>query len=340
MKKIALRALTIVKLNPIEFFTTASFIVITIVKQLSLGSISTASYYLYTSLLVVYAINALSTSRVFYYLSAVPSLVAIWLAFWCEHEFSVSSMAVTSLCALLFLMVAKGDVDNRNFVIQSGNILKNLILASFTSGVINSLIFALLASLDSVFETKLVKESFVWLLILGIYINTPLAFLFFERRSRNISMDGKGNFCGILINYILSPATLIYGVVLYIYFAKIILAWSLPDGGIALTSILFIIIGLTTKCCREALQKPNLEYVFRYFTLLSLPAIIMMWISAWVRISEYGMTQNRGYLVVFLTIATLWCGAMLHEKSYNFRWLTAISISIMTFYNLLALFIF
>lgn len=313
-----------------EIFTAITFATLSIAFSLDIGDVLyPLVIYFYTSMLSIYAINNIAVSRGYYYPSIIIPIGVLWLFLGGDTTIAPPIISITTLSSLLMVMVAKGGGGNQSFVIQAASIVRNILFAACVCGIVSLLLFMLLSSIDAVFKLQLMKLLVDFIIILMMFIVAPLAFMYFERSDEEHEL---GRLSEVIINYILSSAVVIYGVVLYVYFAKIIFSWSLPNGGIAMTSIAFIVMGLITKACREVIHKPILEFVFKYFHILSIPAIFMMWLSAVVRVSEYGMTGPRGLLTTMLLVATVWCVSMAWKKLYDFRRLTIFSIVIMMAY--------
>jgi hypothetical protein len=105
--------------------------------------------------------------------------------------------------------------------------------------------------------------------------------------------------------WILSPLTLIYALILIAYGVKIILAGSLPKGEIAALTTPFLLVGALTWLVLEPpfIKEKALAKLFRKLWFpLSIPASLLLAVSVWVRISEYGFTPER----IALMMAVIW----------------------------------
>ena len=112
-------------------------------------------------------------------------------------------------------------------------------------------------------------------------------------------------FFDVLLNFIITPALLIYTVILYIYFIKVAVVWSLPKGLISVMVFIFTSVAILVKAWQPLLQKRYYDWFFDLFSLISLPALIMFWVSALYRIGQYGLTQMRIYLLLAGVVMTL-----------------------------------
>ena len=135
----------------------------------------------------------------------------------------------------------------------------------------------------------------------------PVLFLILDRDSERDQGNGfaSGPFLDVLSNYILTPALLIYTAILYLYFAKIAIGWSLPKGGIAYLVFGYTITALVVQASQTLLQRRRYDWYYRRFGPIALPALAMFWIGVLYRVHQYGFTEARAYLVVCGAVMTL-----------------------------------
>jgi hypothetical protein len=103
--------------------------------------------------------------------------------------------------------------------------------------------------------------------------------------------------------YLISPLLLIYTTILYIYLIKIIKEWQLPDGEVAwmvTTLCVFSILSVVFLKSIKFTHKYNyLKFYVRYLPFLILPLIFLLFLSVFVRIELYGVTEYRYFLCLF-----------------------------------------
>jgi len=202
------------------------------------------------------------------------------------------------------------------------NLVASGILALIAFGVTFSISYSVCHILDV--DTPYILEKILHSICL--FILFPMFFLTLEHKAES-EEPRIGKSQDILFNYILTPSIVIYGVILYIYFAKVAILWTLPEGIISTTAIIFITGGIFVSACRTVLQKRIFDWVFDYFTYISIPALVLFWVSAIYRISEYGLTGNRVYLLLTLVTLTLWMVAILSKRFGRFQYLTVFVIT-------------
>ena len=114
----------------------------------------------------------------------------------------------------------------------------------------------------------------------------------------------------VLAGYILVPLVLVYLVILYAYMAKIVVLWSLPQGQVATMTSAYATLGVATYLMiyplREQLALARLYH--RWFFPALLPALGLLAIALWQRVSDYGVTEERyavGLLGLWLFVGVL-----------------------------------
>lgn len=111
------------------------------------------------------------------------------------------------------------------------------------------------------------------------------------------------------VRYLFIPLTLAYMATLYCYTAKIIITWNLPDGWVSyLVSASMLLVVLLQYAVRP--YRDNRTYgtiavrlVCGWMPKLMLPLLLLMSVGIVRRVSDYGITVSRVYLIVF----NLWC---------------------------------
>ena len=127
----------------------------------------------------------------------------------------------------------------------------------------------------------------------------------------------------IFSQYILIPLVLIYMAILYAYGLQIAFKWELPEGWVSQLSLWFSVVGIFAFLLNYFNHKFSdfklTEYFKKYFFLVLLLPIILVFIAIYRRISEYGITELR-YVVALLGVWLL--GVVLYfnlSKRKNIR---------------------
>lgn len=124
----------------------------------------------------------------------------------------------------------------------------------------------------------------------------------------------------IFVNYVFTPAILIYGIVLYLYIIRIVFDWSLPKGGVAYMVIGFVAALFLFKGCRLLTEQRFLNFIYDKASWIALPTLVLLWVSWGNRVSEYGFTVNRVYLAVVGSLLTAMAVYFLFRRTASYRY--------------------
>ncbi|MFT5871262.1 MAG: hypothetical protein ACI8WT_000180 [Clostridium sp.] len=163
---------------------------------------------------------------------------------------------------------------------------------------------AILFTIDKLLVINIKSELYyyTWLIVAGIF--APSFFLAgLKAKNETLSLNDCPRLLNVLVLYIIMPLISIYTIILYIYFAKIIITRQWPEG---LVSNLVLWYSALSSCVLFFItpllkQKTWPKRYMNYFPKVILPLIAMMFISIGIRIRAYGVTENR-YFVVALGI--------------------------------------
>lgn len=268
------------------------------------------SYYT-LALAPLYFLGALLLNRLFrergrllYYLLPLLLLPALWLPV-SERILLRPGYWVSLLIGALLLLVAEGLRDNRGFIVRVLRYVRDLGVSVLLTGAALVMAVAIFLSVVYIFNVfRNIEEDFlIYSFAFAWMVVFPLIFLAFDSREGEERFRTLNAF-DILLNYVLSPALLVYTLILYLYFAKIAFTWSLPKGGIACLVAVFITAAFAVKACQPLLKRRYYDLFYDHFSLFSLPALLMFWVGALYRVSQYGLTEDRVYLLVFGAVFT------------------------------------
>ncbi|TDB68989.1 DUF4153 domain-containing protein [Arundinibacter roseus] len=138
----------------------------------------------------------------------------------------------------------------------------------------------------------------------------------------------------LFTQYVLLPLEVIYLIILYVYFGKILVQWQLPQGGVAYLVMAFSVAGILALLLLFPLRNQAEERWIRLFTrrfhLALFPLIILLFVAIFRRINDYGITENR-YLVAALAV---WLAGislyLLFSKKDDIRWIP-LSLCVVSF---------
>ena len=221
----------------------------------------------------------------------------------------------------LALLMCRRAVHNERFVCDALLWLRSGVLAVFFANVALGLFGAILFSTTYIFGLEGAWIDHVWTYALIVFetFAVPVLFLMMADRWREAGYESN-RILEILLNYIVAPALLIYTAILYLYMAKILVTWSLPEGGVAYLVFGFTLFALAVKALQFLMRKRLYDWFFDRFSLVSLPVLTLFWIGVVRRTNEYGLTEPRVYLVVCGGLMTLCVLLFLSQRTGRYLW--------------------
>ena len=206
----------------------------------------------------------------------------------------------------LALLLCRRAVRNERFVNDTAVWLRAGALALLFANVALGLFCAILYSTTYIFglQGMWIDHTATYALIFTESLLFPALFLMMSDRWGGRMFVGN-KILAVLLNYIVTPAVLIYTVILYLYMIRILVAWSLPEGGVAYLVFWFTLMVLAVKAFQQLLEKRLYDWFFDRFSLISLPTQVLFWVGVVRRTNEYGLTEPRVFLLVCGGLMTL-----------------------------------
>ncbi len=213
-------------------------------------------------------------------------------------------LALTLAFYLIFLFIPY-FFRRDHFELYCVEILIRFLITYFYAAVLYLGICSIVFTVNMLFAISLKGVIYfdVWLVVAGIF--APSYFLAeIPLLESEFDIDSYPKVLKVLFLYIVVPMMILYSVILYVYFVKIIIARSWPAGivsnlvlwyGLICSGVFFCIYLLHSKI--KWLQK-----LLATFPGFLLPLLAMMFLAMGIRIRAYGITESR----YFVVIAGLW----------------------------------
>lgn len=249
------------------------------------------------------------------------------LSVWSGLDGWIGSMQyLVSLLVLapLALLLCRRGARNERFVSDTLVWLRSFLLAELFANVALGLFTAILFSTTYIFglHGRWIDHVWIYAAILTESLAVPCLFLLMAERWRDAAIEGN-RILSVLLDCIVTPALLVYTAILYLYAAKILITWSLPEGGVAYLVFGFTLTALVVKALQLVLAKRRYDCFFDRFSLVSLPLLVLFWVGVARRIGEYGLTEPRVWLVVCGGLMTLCVLLFLTRQTGRYRWVCA-----------------
>lgn len=221
----------------------------------------------------------------------------------------------------LAVLVSLRAVRNERFVSDTVVWLRAAVLAVLFAELALGLFYAVFFSMTYIFglDGRWTRDVAAYAFILTNTLALPTLFLMMSDRWRGADCRG-GRVVEVLLNYIVTPALVAYAAVFYIYMAKILITWTLPEGGVAYLVFGFTVAALVVKAFQHLLDKRIYDWFFDRFSLVSLPMLVLFWIGVVRRTNEYGLTTMRVYLLACGLLMTLCVVLFLSKRLGRYLW--------------------
>lgn len=277
-------------------------------------------------LLVVNLLAGNTIWRRIYWVAWTPLVpLALWpgLEEWLNSDsFFISIFILTPLA----LLACSKAIDNRRFLSDTIIYLRAAILALLFANVALWLCEVIIWSAIYLFghSTILQHLQFDLFLTTELFV-VPTIFMMMLDRWQGREAKSS-HIIEKLLNWIVSPAIIAYAALLTIYLLKIIITWTLPDGGVSYMVFAFTITALVVKAVQILIEKRRYDWFYDRFSLISLPFVALFWIGVARRIGEYGLTATRVYLIVCGAVMTVCILLFLSRRTGRYLWAVLFAI--------------
>lgn len=202
------------------------------------------------------------------------------------------------------------DVQFWNFSMRT---LMSLIMSIVIGGILVLGLNLFLESLKMLFNIYVNDYMFGDIAAVCMTILAPVMFMSIIPKGENKHLDlvvEFSRFAKGVVQYLFIPLLVLYMVTLYIYAAQILIQWTLPVGGVSLlvtvSMVLMVLLIYITYPIQHQEGNRLFKRVTRWLPVAMLPLLALMSVAIGRRLSDYGITVSRLYLLVF----NLWCYAV------------------------------
>lgn len=193
------------------------------------------------------------------------------------------------------------------------NYLKSICISigrsALFSGVLYLGLVLALAAIQALFdiEIKPMRYGQLFIFCLGI-VNTWTYLSDFPKDMLQQTTINYNKALEVFVKYILIPLVILYLMILYAYTIKIVLEWSLPKGWVSYLVTALAFLGFIIQVMVSPIQKTMKSWVinkfYPWFYILLLPLLVLLFTAIFRRIADYGITENR-YFVLIIAFWTL-----------------------------------
>lgn len=249
-----------------------------------------------------------SSTKIIAYLTSIVFLIIYYFAFIKKFDMvSTTRYTAISLAFYLIALITPYFYNRENLELYTIRLLTRFFVTVFYAAVLQFGISAILFTIDKLLGIHVYDKLYLYVfyLISGMFI--PSYFLSgIPQKDENLLISDYSKVLKILIIYIVIPLISVYTIILYIYFAKIVITLQWPKGLVGnlvlwYSAITTIVIYLIWPIKHES---SYVNTFIKYITKLIIPLILIMFLSLGIRIRAYGITENR-YFVIALGLWVL-----------------------------------
>ena len=210
----------------------------------------------------------------------------------------------TYVLAGILLIVGNKRMNNRPFAAHALHVVTQMFFGLLITGILNLAVMTIVASFFYIFGIEEPKHLYEHIIQFIWFVLAPQVCCTLIRQNED-EVTEPFKILRLILNFILSPAVIIYTVILYTYFIKIVFEWDLPKGGVAWMVMAFITATLVGRVAQSILSQRYYDWFYNRFTLIAIPPLIMYWIGSIYRIRLYSFAESRFYLMVAGLLMTL-----------------------------------
>ena len=240
------------------------------------------------------------------------------------QDFAIGVCFVVAIFTILFL---KREPDDRRFWNYSHKVfVSSSIALSFALALMIGLYLPIIF-IDVVSSANVEHVFFPYIASFCFFFLYPLFTICYFPTKEELQ-DNSLNFSRlskIFTQYLLLPLVALYFFILYFYLIYIILSWELPQGMVTYmvtTSMFFYLLVLLFSYPAYIEGESRIfSFVARFGALFALPLVVLMTVGIGYRISQYGLTINRCYVLAL----NIWFYAVLIflfvTKARKIKWI-------------------
>jgi len=298
-------------------------------------------FYPPTALLLGVSLHLWSEEQTNFKRARIVHLIAqvCWL-FYCviiaqQSQDSFGMELVVGLLATLFLFKAsifflsflgkKTDIESWNF---SWNIILSALQTTLVSGILLGGIELLLWGIQELFDLDIPEELYISMVIICMFtVNVMLLMMQMpkDEAKHDTNTHRMNDFGRMVVHGLFVPLQAAYLITLYFYLLRILFTWELPSGGVVwlVTTMMIGLLFITALVYPLLLQdnKPFDKKLVRWLALLALPLLVLMTVGICRRVSDYGFTVARAYVLLFNIWCYVVCIYLLFKQGKRIMWI-------------------
>lgn len=185
-------------------------------------------------------------------------------------------------------------------------LLVRLLVTILYSGILMLSLFAILYTLNSLLNLAITDKHYTDTAILVWSLFAPFYLFAGIPKARELSKPSDSpEILRFLMHRILIPLLAVYTAILYVYSAKILIEQVWPKGIVSSLILAYLCIGILVWFLSSPTKDAN-KFAYYYhvaYPFATLPLFAVLSYAIGIRISEYGITEERWFVIILAS----WC---------------------------------
>ncbi len=228
-----------------------------------------------------------------------------------NHFFELSTIRFVLFSLALHLLISfapfLGFNEPNGFWQYNKSLFLRIALSVLYSGVLFIGLVLALVSINQLFKVHLSEKTYayLWVLLAGVFNTWFFLSDFpshFSKLERNTEYP-KG--LKIFTQFVLLPLLAVYLLILYSYTFKIVTEMQWPEGWVSYLVLFFSVAGILSLLLIYPVRNDDsnkwIPIFSRFFYFAIFPLLVLLFFAIKRRISEYGITESR-YFVLLLAL--------------------------------------
>ncbi len=268
------------------------------------------------------------------------AFIVLYYFFLPDHFMAISVIRFALFSIGLHLLIAFAPFIGSGELNGFWQYNKIIFLRILTSALYSAVLYIGLAlaifAIDQLFKVHIDGKTYgdLWIFIAGVF-NTWFFLAGFPSEFETLEAETdypKG--LKIFTQYVLLPLITVYLLILYAYMLKIIFTGEWPEGWVSYLVLGFSIAGILSLLLIHPVRNDeNNKWMLvfsRFFYFAIFPLIILLFLAIKRRISDYGITENRYFVLVLALWLVFIAIYFLSSKIKNIK-LIPISLCLVAF---------
>ena len=267
----------------------------------------------------------------------IAHLLLLGGCFWLTSSWPLDTIQGTAFVAIVIVLVlgvfmvsffrSKNDLPLWNFTFR---LLQGIAIAFVVGIVLIAGLRLLIESFRQLFGWNIDWNYFYDIYIICGLLIVPVVFLQFipnDEGKHDERASGLPKVLQGVVHYLFVPLLFAYILTLYAYACKIVFTWTLPCGWVSwLVSIMMMgMVGILILIYPSQYQtERRFDHLLRrWLPIVALPLLLLMTVGICRRVSDYGITVMRLYLITFNLWCYLVCFFLIWKKGKRLWWIPA-----------------